>query len=144
MQASIADTALGPETGLPALASLGKLRNARPTICIDLVGCFMNSNRARFERELCRLRGYRFKRLLVVGSRDDIAAGRYYSRIAPKAVLATLGAFEIRYVPVIFCSTPEEAAIQIERWAFYFEGRLSRALTIYCAVAGSRVPAPEA
>jgi hypothetical protein len=58
---------------------------------------------------------------LVVGSREDIAAGRYHSRIAPKAVLATLGAFEVRYsIPLVFCSTPEEAAVSIERWAFFF------------------------
>jgi ERCC4-type nuclease len=75
----------------------------------DLVGCCMNSNRARFERELHRLRGFRFKRLLVVGSRQDIVAGRYYSRIAPKAVLATLGAFEIRFdLPIVFADTRRE------------------------------------
>jgi ERCC4-type nuclease len=87
----------------------------------DLVGCCMNSNRARFERELRRLRGFRFKCLLVVGSRQDIAAGRYYSRITPKAVLATLGAFEIRYdLPIVFAETVESAALQVERWAFWF------------------------
>ena len=51
----------------------------------------------RFERELHRLRGYRFKWLLVVGTREDIAAGHYHSRIEPKAVLARTGAFEVRY-----------------------------------------------
>jgi hypothetical protein len=39
----------------------------------------------------------------------------------PKAVLATLGAFEVRYsIPLVFCSTPEEAATTIEQWAFYY------------------------
>jgi ERCC4-type nuclease len=41
----------------------------------DFAGCCVNSNRERFERELHRLRGYGFVRLLVVGSREDIAAG---------------------------------------------------------------------
>ena len=40
----------------------------------DLANCCMGANRERFERELHRLRGYRFKRLLVVGTREDIAA----------------------------------------------------------------------
>jgi ERCC4-type nuclease len=62
----------------------------------DLTNCCLSSNRDRFERVLHRLRAYRFKRLLVVGSREDIIEGRYYWRIAPKAVLATLGAFEVR------------------------------------------------
>lgn len=73
-------------------------------------------NRERFARELHRLRGYRFKRLLIIGTREDIAAGRYHSKIAPKAVLATLGAFEIRFdLPVVYAETPETAASLIER-----------------------------
>jgi ERCC4-type nuclease len=87
----------------------------------DLANCCLSSNRDRFEHELHRLRGYRFKRLLVVGTHAEIEAQRYHSRIAPKAVLATLAAFEVRYdLPIVFCSTPEEAAIAIERWAFYY------------------------
>jgi len=87
----------------------------------DLANCCLTSNRARFERELHRVRSYQFKRLLVIGTREDIAAGRYYSRIAPKAVLATLGAFEVRYsIPVVFAETPEAGAREIEHWAWYF------------------------
>jgi ERCC4-type nuclease len=59
----------------------------------DLANCCLSSNRNRFEHELHRLRGYQFKRLLVVGSRAEIEAQRYRSRIAPKAILATLSAF---------------------------------------------------
>ena len=87
----------------------------------DLANSCLSSNRDRLEHELHRLRGYRFKRLLVVGSRDEIIAGRYHSRILPKAVLATLGAFEVRFnLPVVFSETPEAAAREIERWAFYY------------------------
>jgi DNA excision repair protein ERCC-4 len=67
----------------------------------------MGENRARFERELHRLRGYRFKRLLVVGSEAEILAGQYHSDIKPNAVLATLCAFEVRYdLPVVLCRPP--------------------------------------
>jgi ERCC4-type nuclease len=86
----------------------------------DLANCCLSSNRERFEHELHRLRGYRFKRLLVIGTREDIAAGHYHSRIAPKAVLATLGAFEVRYLPVVFADTPEAGARMIEQWAWYY------------------------
>ena len=87
----------------------------------DLVNCCLADQRERFKHELHRLRGYRFKRLLIVGSREDIAAGRYHSRINPKSVLATLGAFEVRYdLPVLFVATPQEAAASIERWVFWF------------------------
>jgi hypothetical protein len=72
----------------------------------DLVACWA-AERERFERELHRLRGYRFKRLLVVGTERDVLEGRYRSRITPAAVLGSLGAFEVRYdVPVVFLPHP--------------------------------------
>ena len=83
----------------------------------DLANCCLATNRDRFEHELHRLRGYQFKHLLIIGSREEIAVGRYHSRIAPRAVLATLGAFEIRYsIPLVFCASLKEAAAAIERW----------------------------
>lgn len=87
----------------------------------DLVACCAGSNRERFERELHRLRGYRFKRLLIVGTRAEIEAGGYRSNITPKAVLATLSAFECRYdCPVVFTPDPTAAALQVETWAYWF------------------------
>jgi hypothetical protein len=38
--------------------------------------CCMGENRQRFERELHRLRGFRFARLLVVGSEEEILQGQ--------------------------------------------------------------------
>jgi ERCC4-type nuclease len=37
----------------------------------DLVGCCVAGQRERFEHELHRMRGCRFKRLVIVGSRDS-------------------------------------------------------------------------
>ena len=101
----------------------------------DIANCCLSSNRDRFERELHRLRGYQFKRLVIVGRRGKIEVQRYHSRIAPKAVLATLGAFEIRYLaPVVFCSTPEEAATAIERWFWWFAREVVKdANSLLCA-----------
>ena len=147
---------------LPALRSLGKLADVRPTIVIDtreqeplpferlptvraglragdysflggeeyfaverksiadLVSCCVNSNRERFEWELHRLRGFHFRRLLVVGAREDIEQGLYRSNITPKAVLATLSAFEVRHgIPVVFLPAPAPAGRQIESWAYW-------------------------
>jgi DNA excision repair protein ERCC-4 len=87
----------------------------------DLVGCCVGQNRERFERELHRLRGFRFKRLLIVGTEADILRGDYRSNIKPQAVIGTLRAFEVRYdIPVVFCDTAEAAANRIESWAFWF------------------------
>jgi ERCC4-type nuclease len=86
----------------------------------DLVSCCAASNRERFENELHRLRGFRFRRLLVIGSRAEIEAGHYRSNITPAAVLGTLAAFEIRYdCPVVFEPTPEAAGRRVESWAWY-------------------------
>lgn len=87
----------------------------------DLVGCCMGEGRQRFERELHRLRGFRFKRLLIVGTEEEILSGRYHSNIKPQAVMATLGAFEARYdVPVVFRPSPEAAGAQVEKWSYWF------------------------
>lgn len=91
----------------------------RKTIA-DLVGS-CTRGRARFERELHRLRGFAFKRLLIVGTREEIRAHGYRSQATPRAILASLAAFEIRYsVPVVFCPDPTAAAIQIESWVWWY------------------------
>ncbi len=86
----------------------------------DLVSCCAGSNRERFEHELHRLRGFRFRRLLVIGARVEIEAGAYRSRITPAAVLGTLAAFEVRFdCPVVFEPDPEAGARRVETWAWY-------------------------
>jgi DNA excision repair protein ERCC-4 len=108
-------------TGDYSVAGLQDVFSIERKTVSDLVGCCMGENRERFERELHRLRGYRFKRLLVIGSEAEILAGQYHSNIKPKAVLATVWAFEVRYeCPVLFSPTPQAAARQIERWVFYY------------------------
>ena len=58
---------------------------------------------------------------MIVGTRQEIETGSYRSNITPKAVLATLSAFECRYdCPVVFCPTPTAAALQVESWAYWF------------------------
>ncbi len=86
----------------------------------DLVSCCVGSNRERFERELHRLRGFKFARLLIVGSRQDIEEHNYRSDVAPKSVLHSLSAFEARYgIAVVFEPCPEAAACLVESWAYW-------------------------
>ena len=85
------------------------------------MGCCLGENRARFERELHRLRGFAFARLLVIGSREQIAAGKYRSQINPASVLGSISAWEVRYrVPVVFAASEREAARLIEDWVWWF------------------------
>jgi ERCC4-type nuclease len=108
-------------TGDYSIAGMTELIAIERKSISDLVGCVMGQNRERFERELHRLRGFRFKRLLVVGSRGEIEVQRYHSRISPKAVLGSLAAWECRFdVPIVYAATPAQAAIQVETWCWYF------------------------
>src|SRR5260370_16941859 len=56
----------------------------------DIGSCCMGQNRERFERELHRLRGFRFKRLLISRSRALIETQPYRSRIPPAPPLVPL------------------------------------------------------
>jgi DNA excision repair protein ERCC-4 len=108
-------------TGDYSVAGLESLFAVERKSISDLVGCCVGQNRERFERELHRLRGFRLKRLLIVGTEAQIQEGQYCSNIKPQAVMATLGAFEARYdLPVVFKPNPELAAAQVERWAYWF------------------------
>lgn len=70
----------------------------------DLVGCLMNSNRDRFERELFRATPYSLFCVVVEASMQDIRNHQYQSLMKPKAVLQSLAAFQVRYrVPFAFC-----------------------------------------
>jgi DNA excision repair protein ERCC-4 len=85
----------------------------------ELVTC-CSIERDRFERELMRMKAYPFRRLVIIGSRAEILAQRYRSRMAPKAVLHTLSAFEVRYdLPICYFPTPEAAALQVESWLWW-------------------------
>ncbi len=118
-------------TGDYSVAGLQDLFSIERKAVSDLVDCCMGENREQFERELHRLRGYRFKRLLVVGSEAEILAGHYQSNIKPNAVLATVCAFEVYDLPVVFVSTARAGGRLVERWAFYFARETLAALTIF-------------
>ena len=84
----------------------------------DLVAS-VTHDRDRFERELHRLRGMRFARVIVTESRAVIAAGAYRSNANPRAVLASCDTFEVRYgVPFVFADDAAAAALLVERWVW--------------------------
>jgi DNA excision repair protein ERCC-4 len=113
------------QTGDYSIVGLDDLFAVERKTVADLVGCCVSENRERFERELHRLRGYRFKRLLIVGSELEIQNGSYMSKIRPQSVWGSLDAWQMRYdLPYVFKLTPELASLQIERWASYFSREL--------------------
>ena len=95
---------------------------------IDDLTQSITTGRERFERELHRLRGFDFARLLIIGTETEIRQHRYRRRVQPKSVLHSLYAFEVRYqIPVIWAGTAANAAALIERWAFWFAREVTNA-----------------
>lgn len=73
--------------------------------------------RERFERELHRLRGFHFARILIVGDPHEVT--RHSPN--PKSVFSSLSAFEARYgIPAVWEPSPELAARLVERWAWFY------------------------
>ena len=87
----------------------------------DLAASCVNSRREIFERELLRLRGYRFRRLLIIATEADIRAHKYRSNMTPNALLGSVNTFEVRYdVPLVWEPDVKAAARRIEQWAIRF------------------------
>ena len=102
----------------------------------DLVGS-LKSGRDRFMRELHRLRGFAFARLLVVGTAQELAGLVARGRVNLDMVEHSLLSIEQRYgVPVVRVDTPEAAALRVETWAF-------TAWRDAAAKLGTRLPFPE-
>ena len=80
----------------------------------DLVGS-LTCGRTRFMREIMKLRQFRFKALLIEGTREDIVAGEYQSKASPASVIGSLDAICVRTgVHVFWCRDSEGAARQLE------------------------------
>lgn len=110
----------GLQTGDYSVVGLEHLIAVERKSVADLVGC-VTRERERFERELHRLRGYRFRRLLVVGVEAEVSQHRYRSCASPKSVLNSLAAWECRFdIPVCWAAEPEQAALLVERWCWWF------------------------
>ena len=102
----------------------------------DLVGS-LKSGRDRFMRELHRLRGFAFARLLVVGTAQELAGLVARGRVSLDMVEHSLLSIEQRYgVPVVRVDTPAAGALLVETWAF-------TAWRDAAAKLGVRLPFPE-
>ena len=105
----------------------------------DLAASCAGSRREVFEHELGRLRGYRFRRLLIIGTEADIHAHNYRSNITPNALLGSVLSFEVRYdIPLVWEPDAQAAARLIERWAQRFA---SEAMKVSFNI--SKGPAPS-
>ena len=105
----------------------------------DLIGT-LTAGRSRFERELQRMAGIAFRRVIVEGSlRQVIASAKRVEqdkrrRVRTSSIIGTIYAFEVRYgVPFVFAAQgAREAAWRVEKWARYFvrERRITEAVIL--------------
>lgn len=78
----------------------------------DLVNC-LGKERERFERELWRLRAYPYACVVAECNYDQLILGNYWSAINRLAVIASIAAFQLRYVPIFFASNREGGELMI-------------------------------
>jgi len=105
-----------------SIAGVVDFRIERKGSLDELASNCVGHNRDRFERELFRLRPYKFRRLLVIGAtcERDILTHPYRSAINPRCILSSLFAWQARFdLPYVLVPTPKMAARLIETWALY-------------------------
>lgn len=102
----------------------------------DLVST-LSSRHKDFMHELERMRGYEFKRLLIIGTRQELLHEVASRRIALAAVDGSLRAIDARAVPVVWCDAPAQASRFVESWAWYYYAGLHKGVT------GKSYTAPE-
>jgi DNA excision repair protein ERCC-4 len=83
----------------------------------DLIGT-LTKGRERFEAELDLLTQFRWKAILVEGSRGDVEAGIYRSLATPQSIMGSLRAIWMRWnVPTFWLDSPEGCAREVAWFA---------------------------
>jgi len=63
----------------------------------DLLGCLTGDGRNRFERELARAGGLECFAVVVEATMQEMAEGRYRSKMQPQAAIQSVLAFQVRH-----------------------------------------------
>jgi ERCC4-type nuclease len=80
----------------------------------DLIGS-LTQGRKRFLAEIEKMRGFRFRAVLVEGRRDEIEAGDYRSKATPASLLASIDALTVRAgIHFLWANDPRGAAVHLE------------------------------
>lgn len=81
----------------------------------DLVSS-LTHGRARFMREVEKMRAYRFAAIVIEAWQSHIKDGEYRGMATPQSILASLAAIQVRAgVHIIWAGSPEGAAQTVER-----------------------------
>ena len=109
----------------------------------DLVGS-LTKGRARFWRELQKMRAFQFAALLIEATPDEVELHRYRSRATPQSIMASLAAVQVRLgVHIVWGGDPADCATWLEGAVRQFaRGREKDFAALYGseAVAAARRP----
>ena len=104
----------------------------------DLLAC-VGIHRDRFKRELQRLRGYRFRCLIIEADYAQLEAGEWRSKLKPSHVLGSLAAWQCQYeLPIMLVGNHEAGAGFGERFLYQVARRVgleNKAIGCHDAVA---------
>ena len=90
----------------------------------DLLSC-IGIHRDRFRRELARLRGFRFRALVIEASYADLERGGWRSQVKPAAALGSLAAWTVQFsLPIMLVGTHKAGAEFCERYLFQAARRI--------------------
>jgi hypothetical protein len=78
------------------LRGLGQLADHLPVVAVDTREQ-LPLPITRLKTVVSGMRAYSFRRLLIVGNREDIENGKYRSNVSVAAVLASLSPWEVRF-----------------------------------------------
>ena len=124
------------DTGDYSVRGLEEVFSVERKTLTDLAGS-LTRERGRFMREMHRLRGYQFARLLVVGTELELMQMVNMGRANLAQVEHSLLAISVRYgVPAVRVDSPERAALMVETWAW-------AAWRDACSKVGRKVGFPE-
>jgi ERCC4-type nuclease len=94
----------------------------------DFISCCSGSERDRFERQLLRLKGCRYKLVVVEARWEQIELGQYRSKISPKSVTGSVLGWMSEGIPFIFAGDHKRAAELVRRYLFIIGRRRWREL----------------
>lgn len=104
----------------------------------DLLAC-IGRERDRFKRELQRLRGYRFRCLVIEASYSDLERGEWRSQLKPSHVLGSLAAWTVQYSLPIWLAGDHQAAGRFAEKFLYQAARCIAQENAAVGVVGQRV-----
>ena len=92
----------------------------------DLIGS-LTAGRSRLMREIERMKPFRFRAIIIEGTRAEIERGDYLSVARPESILQSLAAIEVRHnIHIAWGGTPDGCARIVERWCRQFARGIER------------------